>query len=233
MLPRCPPLQDSAGDNVSETKAKANLLNDVFVHQNTSLNPDAVVFGPSPLKQTFNLGKISPSEVRRVLKSLPKKSLCGQDQISYQMMKEAGPGLVGPLVSLFAASIRLRQVPDERWKAIVTPIFKGGKKDRRGPTSYRPIALASCVARVMEKILNGRIFDYLKNKKKNSLICQHQSGFQRNLSTVTQLCFLAHQWHMAMDEGANIQSVFLDLSKAYNRVSIDLRAAEQTFVDWI
>ena len=63
----------------------------------------------------------------------------------------------------------------------------------------------------------GRIFDYLKKK---SLIYEHLSGFQRNHSTVTQLCFLAHQWHMAMDEGANIQSVFLDLSKAYGRVSI-------------
>ena len=54
-----PPLLDSAEDFVSETKAKANLLKDVFVHQNTcaSLNTDAVVFGPLPLKQTFNLGK--------------------------------------------------------------------------------------------------------------------------------------------------------------------------------
>ena len=51
-------------------------------------------------------------------------------------------------------------------------------------------------------------------------IYEHQPGFQRNHSTATQLCFLAHQWHMAMDEGANIQSVFLDLSKAYDRVSI-------------
>ena len=79
-------------------------------------------------------------------------------------MKEAGPGFVGPLVSLFSASIRLRQVPDEWRKAIVTPMFKGGRKDRRDPTSYRPIALTSCVARVMEKILNGRIFDYLTKK---------------------------------------------------------------------
>ena len=103
---------------------------------------------------------------RRVLKSLPNKSSCGKDQISYQMMKEAGPGLVGPLVSLFAAamSIRLRQVPDEWRKAIITPIFKGGRKDRRDPTGYRPIALTPCVARVMEKILNGRIFDYLEKK---------------------------------------------------------------------
>ena len=68
------------------------------------------------------------------------------------MMKETGPGLVGPLVSLFAASIRLRQVLDEWRKAIVTPIFKGGRKDRRYPASYRPIALTSCVGRVMEKI---------------------------------------------------------------------------------
>ena len=33
--------------------------------------------------------------------------------------------------------------------------------------------------------------------------------------------YMAHQWHMAMDEEADmIQSVFLDLSKAYDRVSI-------------
>ena len=85
---------------------------------------------------------------------------------------------------------------------------------------YSPIAFTSYIARVMEKILNGRIFDYLK--KKSSLIYKHQSGFQRNHSTVTRLCFLAHflAQHMAMDEGANIQSVFLDLSKAYARVSI-------------
>ena len=54
---RLPPLLVSAGDIVSETKAKANLLNDVFVHQNTSLNPDAVVFGPSPLKHNIQSWK--------------------------------------------------------------------------------------------------------------------------------------------------------------------------------
>ena len=46
-------------------------------------------------------------------------------------------------------------------------------------------------------------------------------GFQQNHSTVTQLCFLVHQWHMVLEEGANVQSVFLDLSKAYDRVSIN------------
>ena len=71
----------------------------------------------------------------------------------------------------------------------------------------------------MEKLLNARIFEYLT--KFASLSTPYQPGFQQNHSTVTQLCFLVHQWHMALEEGANVQSVFLDLSKAYDRVSIN------------
>ena len=87
------------------------------------------------------------------------------------MMKEAGQGLVGPLVSLFNASLRLRQVPDEWRKAIIKPIFNGGKKDRRDTSSYRPISLTPCVARTMEKLLKARMFEYLKQ---NLLLYQHQ-----------------------------------------------------------
>ena len=68
--------------------------------------------------------------------------------------------VVDPLVSLFNASLRLRQVPGEWRKAIIKPIFKGGKKDRRDPSSYGPVSLTSCVARTMEKLLNARIFEY-------------------------------------------------------------------------
>ena len=209
---------DRCGKIVSESNAKANLLNEVFINQNTSLAPDACVFGPSPLNVTFDLGNICPSEVQRVLRSLPNKTSCGSEKISYRMMKEAGQGLVGPLVSLFNASLRLRQVPDEWRKAIIKPILKGGKKDLRDPSSCRPISLTSCVARTMEKLLDARIFEHLKQ---NLLLYQHQSGLQQNHSTVTQLCFLVHQWYMALEEEDNVQSVFLDLSTAYDRISIN------------
>ena len=99
------------------------------------------------------------SDPRCVLRSLPNKTSCGSDKISYRMMKEAGQGLVGPLVRLFNASLRLRKVPDEWRKTIIKPIFKGGKNDRTDPYSYRPISLTSCVGRTMEKLLNARIFD--------------------------------------------------------------------------
>ena len=55
--------------------------------------------------------------------SLPNKTSCGSDKIFYRMMKEAGQGLVDRLVSLFNASLRLRQVPDEWRKTIIKLIF--------------------------------------------------------------------------------------------------------------
>ena len=70
---------------------------------------------------------------------------------------------------------------------------------------------------IRKQKLNARIFEYLQS---NSLIYQHQSGFQQNHSTVTQLCFLDHQWRTAIDQGSSVQVAFLDLSKAYDRVSI-------------
>ena len=60
----------------------------------------------------------------------------------------------------------------------------------------------------------------LKCLQDNSLICQQQAGFLPSQSTITQLCSLIHQWQMALDRGDNVEAVFLDLSKAYDRVSV-------------
>ena len=137
-------------------------INNVFINQNTSLALEAFPFGPSALQETFDIDRISPKEVAETLRSLPNKSSCGSDEISYRLMKEAGPALVGPLVTLFNRSLLLRQEPDEWKKAIVILIFKGGRKDRQKPSSYRPISLTSCVARTMEKIVNAKILNFFK-----------------------------------------------------------------------
>ena len=41
---------------------------------------------------------VSSKEVAETLRSLPNKSSCGSDEISYRLMKQAGPAHVGPLV---------------------------------------------------------------------------------------------------------------------------------------
>ena len=95
------------GKIVSETNAKADLLNEVFINQNTSLAPDACVFRPSPLNVTLTWGTFVRLTFidQRVLRSLPNKTSCVTDKISYGMMKEAGQGLVGLLFFLLVYSI--------------------------------------------------------------------------------------------------------------------------------
>ena len=95
----------------------------------------------SPLIATFDLGNIHPSDVQRVLRSLPNKTSCGSDKISYRMIRR--------LVKVWLALCR--EVPEEWRRAIIKPIFKGGKKDRKDPSSYRPISLTSCVAKFLKK----------------------------------------------------------------------------------
>ena len=213
-----PPLLDqSKGSYVSEVIDKTELFNDVFINQNATLNESSFPIGPTPVASTFNLDAVTPEEVKNGLKSLPSKTSVGEDGISYRLLQEVGPGVVGPLVSLFNKSISLGSVPTEWKMAVVTPIFKGGRKDRRIPANYRPISLTSCVARLLEKIINKKLLGYLT---KHNLIFEHQSGFLTGHSTETQLCYLIHRWQMALDKNQMVHAAFLDLSKAYDRVSI-------------
>ena len=87
-----------------------------------------------------------------------------------------------------------------------------------GQNSIIPeLLILECSFPLMEKILNGQVLSYLTSE---SLIYPHQSGFLPGHSTVTQFCFLAHKWQMALERGEHIEATFLDLSKAYDRVSI-------------
>ena len=64
---RVSPLLDQSKDLPLDDKEKANLLNDVFINQNTSLALEAFPFGPSPLQETFDIDRISPKEVAETL----------------------------------------------------------------------------------------------------------------------------------------------------------------------
>ena len=148
------PLNGKDNNTVFDDIDKANILNNTFINQNTSTALENFPFGPTQTKAIFTMTHVKASEVKNVLKSLPSKNSTGTDNISYRLLKEAGPGVVGPLTTLFNILLRKGEVPGE-WKcAMVSPIFKGGNRDREEATNYRPISLTSCVARVLEKLIN-------------------------------------------------------------------------------
>ena len=52
----------------------------------------------------------------------------------------------------------------------------------------------------------------------NNLISPNQSGFRPGDSSVNQLLTIAHEIYKSFDEGFEVREVFLDISKAFDKV---------------
>ncbi|MCP3901156.1 MAG: reverse transcriptase family protein, partial [Desulfobacteraceae bacterium] len=103
--------------------------------------------------------------------------------------------------------------PDSFKKANVVPIHK--KQHKTLVENYRPISLLSILSKIFEKIVFKYLFNYFKD---NFILSLFQSGFQPGISTVTQLLEVYHHFCKAVDDNKEICVIFLDISKAFNRV---------------
>jgi hypothetical protein len=100
------------------------------------------------------------------------------------------------------------------WKeAMVTAIFK--KQNRQLKENYRPISLLSCISKVFERIIYNTTYNYFRS---NHLLNIHNSGFQRDDSAILRLLSLTDSIYQGLDNQDEILLVFLDVSKAFDRV---------------
>ena len=63
------------------------------------------------------------------------------------------------------------------------PIPKPGK-DPTNPTIYRPIALTSCICKIMQRVINRRLVWYIESRK---LLTNVECRFRSRQSTVDHL----------------------------------------------
>ncbi|KAA5619146.1 reverse transcriptase family protein, partial [Pseudomonas aeruginosa] len=84
-------------------------------------------------------------------------------------------------------------------------------KDRREPSSYRPITLLSHVGNLFERLLLRRISPYI-------LLRPEQFGFRSGHSTTLQLTRVLHHLADRRNSGQYTVAVLLDIEKAFDRV---------------
>ena len=95
----------------------------------------------------------------------------------------------------------------------VQQIFK--KDNKSDKTNYRPISLLSSSSKILEKIVYKRLYEYLMD---NNLLFEQNFGFKRKDSTVNQLLKIVHQIYQDINNGKDTCLVFLDVSKAFDKV---------------
>ena len=124
------------------------------------------------------------------------------------------PNVLSPLIAdIFTLALRRRTIPVETNVRLVTPVYKKG--DAYDVGNYRPIAVGDSLMRLYANVLNSRLVSYLEN---NRLRVDCQTGFRPEMATTHQLFIVQHliDWAQGVTP---LHFAFLDLSKAYDRVS--------------
>ena len=80
----------------------------------------------------------------------------------------------------------------------------------------RPISLLRVSSKICERLLYDSMFKFFTE---NNLISPNQSGFKPGDSCVNQLLSITHQtFKSPLKNGHEVRSVFLNMSKAFDRV---------------
>ena len=186
--------------------AKCSLVDDL----NADDLPDFSRRGNSALHRV----RFRPATIERHLRQLDPSKATGPDGIPARVLKHCAKALCLPLSRLFALCFQ-RGVQPSLWKtANVVPIHK--RQSRTAMKNYRPVSLLCIVSKVMEKVVNTAIMNYLE---RNNLLSAHQFGFRSGLSAADLLTSLNHQWLSCINSGGAVRVLAVDIAGAFDKVS--------------
>ena len=104
-------------------------------------------------------------------------------------------------------------IPEVLKQAFVIPVHKGGSKVE--PEEYRPISLTSHLMKTGERVIRKSLVNFLDLSKK---LDPKQHGSRKNRSTLSQLLVHYDEIIKALENGENVDVVYLDFKKAFDKV---------------
>lgn len=169
--------------------------------------------------ETLSSIQIRPTDVEAKLLNLDPRKSPGPDNIPPNVLKDCAHTLAPPMCIYFNALLEIGTFPQHLKSSFIIPIYKSG--GRNDVTNYRPIAIQSSLAKVFESLVLDQLSSALKNKLVNE-----QHGFQCGKSTVTNLVILEDTVMNAFNARLQVDCIYLDFSKAFDRVNHKLLLAK-------
>lgn len=152
-------------------------------------------------------------ELMKLIKKA-KNTSPGEDNISYEMIKNLSSDDLCWLLDFFNKIWCEGRVP-EKWKrSVVIPIPKDHTQ-KHNITKYRPIQLLNVTAKILQNLVASRL-NY--HTEKFDLNHNFQFGFSAKRSTTDNLMLFEHRVRTALEEGCEVVVVFFDLAKAFDSV---------------
>ena len=98
-------------------------------------------------------------------------------------------------------------------KANVVPLYKKG--DHQCVKNYRTVSLLPVFSKILERLIYNAMFKHLLD---NNLMSSTQFGFKPGDSCINQIIAITHDIFKGFDDGLEVRGVFLDISKAFDKV---------------
>ena len=137
----------------------------------------------------------------------------GPDGVPAKMLKRGKRTISRILNQIFKTSFDSGQVPDILKSSYIIPIHKGESKAE--PKNYRNVSLTSHLIKSFERVLVKPLVSYLESK---GWMDTQQHGGRAGRSTLSQLILHHDKILQEMEEGSNVDAVYLDFAKAFDKV---------------
>lgn len=209
-LPNLVHHNDTTADN---RQSVCNLFADYFasVYQ----RPDQKIEPGNQRLADFKMAPIEIEEVVTILNKLDQYKVSSPDEIPAIFYKNLSNSISVPLTILFNKSIDEGKFP-EQWKiSYILPTFKSGNRSK--VENYRPISILCAISKVMERIMFNRLYAHVKE-----YISIYQHGFVQGKSVQSNLLEYVNFIVESISNGGQIDTIFTDFSKAFDKVSHNL-----------
>lgn len=159
--------------------------------------------------------QISAKDVATAIKNMSRGKSPGHDGLSIEHLQHAGVHIHRLLSMLFTLCLGHSYLPEPLMRTVVVPIIKNKTGDVSDSGNYRPISLATVIAKVLDSVIDKLLAQKIH-------LHDAQFGFRPNLSTESAILSLKHTVQYYTDRSTPVYACFLDLSKAFDLVSYDL-----------
>lgn len=172
---------------------------------------DSIVYNGASTNFSFD-------ELHFVLSQKTKPSAAGIDGITYEMLYNLSLDAKQNLLSAFNKLWTKCEINSEWRKIKIIPIPKKGK-NLELVTNFRPIALISVLAKVMNLMVKQRLNSFITE---NNILPQRSYAYRKHLSASTCINDLLNTIILQKEKGEKVLILTLDISCAYDCVDLNM-----------
>ena len=209
------PLLNNANQYVADSKEMADLLQDQY--QSVFNTPREEMCEAETLFPDGQIGltdiHFDNRDIADAIDQMSNTSAAGPDGFSAMFLKQCKDAVATPLYMLWRSCLDQDITPEILKRSYVVPIHKGGS--RGDPANYRPVSLTSHLIKIFEKVMRKHVVTFMEE---HELFNGTQHGFRAGRSCLSQLLAHFDKILSLLEEGKNVDTIYLDFSKAFDKV---------------